>query len=518
MPGQKPLVAFNEVRLIPEYPLFNWEIRPGENWHIPANFELAVNELFKILAGKKKVPSGTLSQTLVKGETDAVSVLAKNTAFVNFLHPSTLLPEAFYQQRYHASESDKGQTLLEFITDQAKSYGIINQRRTAEYNGIDLIHLFGLDGRLDEPILHLSTGEFRKLSMVIGLLKEPRLLLLLEPYSGLDGESIELLDSILLEFSKKRINIILASSLDHIPEFITNCLRLNHSDYSISVRTKQNTVDSLKYFQNRVDSVGTMHSISQLKSERITDIRQKELVSFEFELSKYKDFSFETAFSLHDLTIQDGPKKFLDSVNWSVMKDEKWALLGRNGAGKSMLLSVIFADHPQAYANQIVLFDRPRGSGESIWEIREKIAYYSPELFLYSDKNKTCRELAYSMLRSNPYVFEPISKKEQDSYLHLMEYFSIHQFIDSPLHSLPMVVQRMAFLVAVFLKNAPLIILDEPFHGFDIGLVEKFKYFLNQYCKDRTFVVVSHRKIEIPSIVNRRLYLQNGKADIKTFH
>ena len=150
------------------------------------------------------------------------------------------------------------------------------------------------------------------------------------------------------------------------------------------VGTLQNIDNYVGTLQNIDNHVGTLHATSH----------QEHPILAEPDLSQLKDFSFDIAFSLHDLTIHDGQKKLIDAVSWTVKKGEKWALLGRNGAGKSMLLSVIFADHPQAYANHIVLFDRPRGSGESIWEIREQIGYFSPELFLYMDKEKTCRQLA----------------------------------------------------------------------------------------------------------------------------
>jgi molybdate transport system ATP-binding protein len=252
----------------------------------------------------------------------------------------TLLPEAFYQQRYHASESETGPTVREFITSRFITNKNIEQSDS-------LLLLFQLNERLDESIIHLSTGEFRKLAIVLALLKKPQLLLLNEPYAGLDLESIEMLDSILLKLSKKRLNIILSSEIDHIPSFITHSLKLNRTGYSVHVGSVRSTSDS----------VGSLYVTTRQKTA--------------------SDFSFKTAFTLHDLTIHDGHKKLLDKVNWSVSKGEKWALFGRNGTGKSMLLSVIFADHPQAYANHIILFDRPRGSGESIWEIREQIGYSS---------------------------------------------------------------------------------------------------------------------------------------------
>lgn len=81
---------------------------------------------------------------------------------------------------------------------------------------------------------------------------------------------------------------------------------------------------------------------------------------------------------MKDVTVQYGDKIILDHINWEVKKGEQWALIGHNGAGKSTLLSLINGDNPQAYSNEIYLFDQRRGSGESIWDIKRKIGYISP--------------------------------------------------------------------------------------------------------------------------------------------
>jgi molybdate transport system ATP-binding protein len=503
MPGIKPLLAFKDVTLHTAGPVLNWEIRPSEHWLISGDCDAAKNELFEILAGKKKVISGIVSQSLADLNSDYSLSLLKNSVAVNFLHPSVLLPDAFYQQRYHATESDKGISLKEFITAYFKTKKDIER-------GKSLLRLFQLDERLDEPIIHLSSGEFRKLAIIRGLLKNPRILLLIEPYAGLDIESVEKLDMILLELSKKRINIILASELDHVPAFITHCLnfivRTLHSKLS-NVRTLHAT----SRLEIQATSQQEIQATSQFKMQATSRLEANSIL---LPIPQIRDFHFESAIELHDLTIHDGHKKMLDAINWSVKKGEKWALLGHNGAGKSMLLSVIFADHPQAYANHVVLFDRIRGSGESIWDIRDKIAYFSTEYFLYTNKNKTCSELAYGILRSNPYKFNSITKEEVEFYHHLMNYFSLTNYTESTVHSLPPKLQRLAFLIAVFLKNVPLLILDEPFHGFKLSLIEKLNYFLNQYCKDRTLIFVSHRKSEIPSVINKYITLQKGKAEI----
>jgi molybdate transport system ATP-binding protein len=311
------------------------------------------------------------------------------------------------------------------------------------------------------------------------LLKSPKIIILNEPYAGLDSESIDILDTIFLDLAKNGLNIILCSAIDHMPAFITNTLILNHKEIKFSYKPEIQVSNAFPYL---------------------------------FRTKSKIECNYNTAFSLNNLTIYDGPKKILDNINWKVQKGEKWALLGKNGAGKSILLSIIFADHPQAYSNQVLLFDKPRGTGESIWEIREKIGYFSSELFLYADKNKTCRELAYSQIKSNPYKFVPITNEDEKEYLNLMCQFSLEKYIDIPIHYISSTMQRLALLLAIFMKNPPLLILDEPFHGFDLTLIAKLKDFLNLYCKDRTFIFVTHQKKEIPAIINKYFHLVNGKA------
>ena len=87
----------------------------------------------------------------------------------------------------------------------------------------------------------------------------------------------------------------------------------------------------------------------------------------------YPDFRY--AIQMRKVSVCYEGKNILEQIHWEVEKGACWALSGPNGAGKSTLLSLITADNPQAYANDIYLFDRKRGSGESIWEIKQKIGY-----------------------------------------------------------------------------------------------------------------------------------------------
>jgi ABC-type molybdenum transport system ATPase subunit/photorepair protein PhrA len=101
---------------------------------------------------------------------------------------------------------------------------------------------------------------------------------------------------------------------------------------------------------------------------------------------------------LEEVTVRYGAKTLLNGLNWQVCAGDKWIISGRNGSGKSTLLSLIFADHPQAYANRIFWMGRRRGSGESIWDIKRLVGYFSPELLRYYDQALTVEEVIGSGL------------------------------------------------------------------------------------------------------------------------
>lgn len=97
---------------------------------------------------------------------------------------------------------------------------------------------------------------------------------------------------------------------------------------------------------------------------------------------------------LRNITIRYGGRTILSGVDWTIRRGEKWTLTGANGSGKSTLLSLICADNPQAYSQNIALFGRRRGSGESIWDIKRHIGYVSPEMHRAYLKNLPAIDIA----------------------------------------------------------------------------------------------------------------------------
>ncbi|HEY4965121.1 MAG TPA: ATP-binding cassette domain-containing protein, partial [Puia sp.] len=118
---------------------------------------------------------------------------------------------------------------------------------------------------------------------------------------------------------------------------------------------------------------------------------------------------------MQHVQVQYGDKCILKDINWAVENGACWSLSGPNGAGKSTLLSLITADNPQAYANDIILFDRKRGTGESIWEIKQKIGYLSPELQLYFDPAATAFSAIASGLFDTIGLFRLLNRQQEQN-------------------------------------------------------------------------------------------------------
>ena len=210
-----------------------------------------------------------------------------------------------------------------------------------------LYSLFHMDEFLDKYIITLSSGELRKFQLTKTLFANPRLLIMDNPFIGLDAETRDQLKELLQKLAKERdmeIMLVIAKT-DDIPTFANEVKEMSPLEAipaHVLSEEKREAILSLPYHDNDYDC------------QRVVDMKK--------------------------VSIRYGERTILKDVDWTIMNGERWALSGQNGSGKSTLLSLICADNPQSYACDITLFDRPRGSGESIWDIKKHIGYVSPEM------------------------------------------------------------------------------------------------------------------------------------------
>ena len=193
---------------------------------------------------------------------------------------------------------------------------------------------------------------------------------------------------------------------------------------------------------------------------------------------------------------------------------ERWAVLGPNGSGKSTLLSLIYADHPQAYSNDVRLFGQRRGSGESIWEVKQRIGLVSPELHLYFTQPLTAAETAATGF-FDIVTLRPTTPEQDVAVRELFNQFGITALVNRPFARLSTGEQRLVLFVRALVKRPPLLILDEPFQAMDAVHIAQCRDWLDRELRpEQSLLFVTHLPDELPQCVDRILRLDHGRATI----
>jgi molybdate transport system ATP-binding protein len=461
----------------------NFVINRGEHWLLTGDAGAGKSTLAKVLCGQ----AFFTGQLNIHFNNDTQQ---PHTWYVPQWHHFTNhagINDFYYQQRYNSSDAEDARTVTEDI--RADFPGAATAQIQA------LLQQFGIGHRADASLLLLSSGEQKKLQLTKAVLAAPQLLILDNPYIGLDIASRRQLNSILGTLSQQDTQLIIIGDAKEIPACITHVAVLEQAHLQVVPAAQFKAADY------------------QLKNNFFFDI---DLLGDTFTAAPANN-NFDYAVQLNNVTISYGDKKVLEQVDWTIRKGDKWLLQGHNGAGKSTLLSLITGDNPQAYANDITLFDKRRGSGESIWDIKKKIGFVSPELHWYFDKNTTCREVILSGFFDTTGLYRAASEEQKhraDAWLHCLQLQSISNKL---LAHVSIGQQQLLLLARAFVKNPPLLLLDEPFQGVDEQHAAQFIALIDAWMlqKDRTLIYISHRNDQIPACINQIFVLEQGRHYIK---
>lgn len=462
----------------------SFSIRAGEQWAVIGASGSGKTALAHALSGQLFY-RGEIRYTLPPaGRPPQVLVVEQQHKFKNRSNTS----DFYYQQRFNSADAGNSLTVAEVLAahggDQPGAAG-----------WLELLHLAPL---LDEPLLQLSNGENTRLQLAMALLENPDWLVLDNPFIGLDTEGRETLHRIIDTLARSAPgqgapHVLLISSPAELPACITHIAILDKG--RLAWQGKKEALPA-EWRSPAAVPPPDMQLLAQLPAPAEND--------------------FVHAVKMTDVTVRYGDKTILDHISWEVKKGERWNLSGPNGAGKSTLLSLITADNPQAYANEIYLFDRKRGSGESIWDIKQKTGFVSPELHIYFEQGITCFEVVASGLFDTIGLFRRLSEEQEEAVLLWMQLLHMTSLRDKSFHQVSAGGQRMLLLARALIKNPPLLILDEPCQGLDDEQAAWFKQLINRICASfpTTLIYVSHYRKDIPDCVDKFLRLEGGrKAD-----
>ena len=408
----------------------------------------------------------------------------------------------YLQQRFNSCEYDEVPTVGETL----------NMLNTADDELKQTIFkTFGMDDLMDKQLILLSSGELRKYQLTKALLSRPEMLVIDNPFIGLDAPAREQVDKLFRTLNgllpDLDVWLVVARQGDirdwpTLRPTLTSMVFTPPSAPPLSGESNPQREGT----QVPLSDDGTSDASPKVLPMR-EDLGGSPSSPFEEDLGGSP--SSPIIVQLNQVSIRYGERTILGPLDWTVRRGEHWALEGPNGSGKSTLLSIICADIPQAYACDVTLFGRRRGTGESIWDIKSHIGFVSPELHRAYNHDVPVIDVVASGLHDKKGLYVRTTPEQVPVCLHWLDVFGIGHLAERHYLHLSSGEQRLVLLARAFVKDPELLILDEPLHGLDDANSAHVKQVIETFCShpDKTLIMVSHYEEEFPPCIDHRLRL-----------
>ncbi len=314
----------------------------------------------------------------------------------------------------------------------------------------------------------MSSGEQKKALLQHILETRPDFIVLDNPFDNLDVDTQAELKIKLQEISEDTTIIQVLSRKNDLLPFATTFAKLNNRQLNFFT-----DVMSLLTSDETVGFEGTVP-----KPLHIFDIEKVILID------------------LMKVCVTYSGKPILKNIDWTIKKGEFWELRGKNGSGKTTILSMITGENPKGYGQELYIFGRKKGSGESVWDIKQKIGYFTPSM---TDKFTGYHSVIHMIISGlNDSIGLYVQPTEAQSRLakEWLELIGFWQQKDALFHELSLGQKRLVMCVRAMIKHPPLLILDEPTAGLDDASAALFVALVNKFAKesDTAIIFVSHRK------------------------
>ncbi len=493
----KPLV---DLRVAPEglplgplrfFPDFRFLWRPGECWGVVGPNGSGKSTLVRLLAGELFDPSVRMDYGF-RGS--AGNDPAERVATVSFEKQAETLNEVdgYAQMRWNSTDEESTPLLSDWLSYESvhgvSPYEVVDispAARAAHGRRLaSLARKFRVAHLLERRLAMLSNGETRRAFIVRAILSRPKLLLLDAPFVGLDPESTALLRGSLSGLARTTALLVATTREENLPDCVTHVFYLERPAVQQSAARRKGR-----------DGAGSSRPRgtegSPVSSSGPASVPSHPLAT------------------LKDIYVAYGNHVVLDRFNWEIRPGEHWLLSGPNGSGKSTLLAFLNGDHLQAYSNSVTLFGRRRGSGDSIWDIKRKIGFVSPELHTYMDPAQTVLETVLSGFNDTP-LYVPETPARRRAARELLGDFGLASRADDPFGTLSGGEQRFILLARALIKRPPLLLLDEPCQNLDAEHRDLFLSVLGaRVTADPAlaFVLVTHLADVVPPYITHRLRL-----------
>jgi molybdate transport system ATP-binding protein len=451
-----------------------WTLNPGELWVVIGGGGTGKSSLARCLAG---VPDAS-------GYVPRIPGLARydehehsiEGAFISFDLEREIREEL---RRNDDSEwlgrPDEGTTLDGFLGSSAAGSFLDSELKRK------------LAGR---GIRHLSTGEFRQVLIAREAGKKRPLAVLDEPFEGLDINARPRLTSQISQWKDQGTLIVLTvNRVEDIPDFTTGLVMLKNDEAAVIQPFKAGTASVVDELENaEVSSIPP----SPVARESIPDV----------------------LIEISSLNLAYNGRQVLREVNWTVQSGESWLVTGPNGSGKTTLLNLISGDEPRGYGQNMRLFGRPKGTGESTAELKAMMGRVSADLQEKISKHDDVESVVGSGLRDSLVLYPPLDGYERHIVRQWLALLGLEGSMGVPFYRLPYGARRLALIARAMVKHPPLLLLDEPMQGLDERSIHHVSKLVDKVIRetDTAVIFVSHRPEDAPDSIRRHLRIVPGKG------
>lgn len=406
-------------------------------------------------------------------------------AQVSLVEQQRLLEEEIAKDETdYLDKVDSGTAVYDLIYEQCQSQSLTEQ----------LIEQLDLQNLKQSGFRVLSTGETRRVMLARALATEPKLVVLDNPFTGLDVAHRAALVEFLSELSQRVQMIVTFNREEDIPEWIDHIALFNHGKL-------ESTMNKHEWESHPI--ISQIKAQSQQQSEQMMELIHRYQHSHHFE---------NPVFEIQNGRVEYTEKTIFADLNWRIENGQHWQIKGPNGCGKSTLLGLIFGDHPQCYSNDIHIFGKKRGSGESIWEIKQHIGMVSSALHLQYRVSCKAIDVILSGFYDSIGLYQQPSKKEIIVAREWLEILHMSEHANTSFRQLEYGQQRLLLIARAIVKQPAILILDEPYQGLDYLGRRLVKNTLELIAKENLsqLLYVSHyQKDKLDSIKNEVEFIYN---------
>ena len=442
---------------------------PGESWCFLGGNRSGIDQFVALLSAK------------LVGFTAETLDLPQNLALLTFQAQQELFEEELRNDDSDFQEApDPGTLVREFLPDHDKF--------------LPLIRAFAMEHCLDLGYRQLSSGQARKVLLLRALLSGATTLLVQNPYDGLDHASCRELNRTFEHLIGTGIQLLVTvSTTSDIPPWCSYLalIRRGRLDQAGPKERMLPMLEDLASMPTMDETIATV--FLKTGATPATPKVREELVCLRDGFAGYGN---RRLFSGLDLTIGTG---------------DHTLVTGPNGCGKSTLLDMITGDHSKCFANDLRVFGRRRGTGESIWEIKKQMGIISPALHRDHRIPGSALQVVLSGLFDSIGLYRKVAPPEVRTARVWLAWIGLADKAETPFRRLTFAEQRQVLIARALIKRPKLLVLDEPTQGLDDANRNRFLDLLEKAAAEEitTMLFVSHRLDEHRAFFRRRVELDS---------